>query len=308
MPDTPPQDILTLIVTWQGAESISRTVRSCCASGSDQRILIIDNASCDGTVALVEQLGLSNVTIFKLPANQGVARAYNIGLQEALGSKTKWLFILDQDSICHSRCPAILRQSGEKLIRSGEKVAAVCPTARCRAFPDVIHHPLFWTGRGLRAVDAPAVGDKPVAIDSAISAGTLYQTEALAAVDGFREDYFIDFVDHDCNLRLRNAGWSLWWERKAELYQRLGRVQRLVEEGLWIEHAPFRYYYMARNMTDGYRRFGGPRALASFLGEALGHMKRLRKYGANPRQSIFYLLKGIGDALIGKFGPLDSAP
>jgi rhamnosyltransferase len=145
-------------------------------------------------------------------------------------------------------------------------------------------------------------------VDSPISSGTLYRVDALKAIGGFNESYFIDFVDHDCHLRLRKAGFTLWWEKNAEMFHQLGAIQRMTDSGLWIEHEPFRYYYMARNMTEGHRRIGGLMSMLIFWRELSRHIFRLHSYSRHPYAGIYYILKGCFDAVIGKSGALASDP
>jgi rhamnosyltransferase len=68
-----------------------------------------------------------------------------------------------------------------------------------------------------------------------------------------RSDFFIDFVDHEYNLRLRRLGYQVAVVRKSLLYHRLGRPA-LVKRGLapprLRNYQPdWRYYYMSRNET-----------------------------------------------------------
>ncbi|MCP4689121.1 MAG: glycosyltransferase [Desulfobacterales bacterium] len=303
-------DVLILVVTYNGADTIRRTLLAC---RSDLQIrtspvLVIDNASGDDTVPIIESLDAGEIEVKKMPGNLGVAAAFNAGIQRAVQRGAKWLFILDQDSVCDARCLDILLQSAGELMDRGEKVGAVCPTARSRTLPGVIFYPYHWTGRGFTPVTGPGAThapDRPVSVDSTISSGALYRVEALASAGGFREEYFIDFVDHECHMRLRRDGWTIWWERSAELHHRLGKIQRMTDDGPWIEHEPFRYYYMARNMLDGLWRLGGAPALFRFAAELYGHVRRIRRHAEGSDEIIRYILKGLKDGFLRRTGPLD---
>lgn len=303
-------DVLTLIVTYEGAGTVGNLLRSfpVCSEGKTGPLLVIDNASEDDTISVVKSLSLPRLEILGMPKNVGVSRAYNIGIERACQMGAEWLFILDQDTVCGKSCLDRLLQTGQDLIKQGEKVGAVCPTAKSQLFPDQIHYPYQWTGYRLKPIllSESRSADDLIAVDSTINSGTLYRVEALASINGFREEYFIDFVDHECHIRLRQAGWSIWWDKRAVLFHQLGKMQKITAEGLWIEHEPFRYYYMARNMTEGYWRLGGLRAMIHFGYETYKHSKRLRRYGSAPGESIRYILKGIKDSILGKFGPLDT--
>jgi len=302
--------VLTLVVTYEGEETIRDLLQSflSCSEEKVCPLLIVDNASKDRTLSLVESFSLHDLEILRLPKNLGVGAVYNIGVQKARQLGVEWLFVLDQDSICGPRCLDALLQTAIDLVKNGQMVGAVCPTVKSQVFSDIIHYPYSWNGYRLESVPGTEgdLGDSPIPIDSTISSGTLYRVDALHAIEGFREEYFLDFVDHECHIRLRLAGWSLWWEKQAELYHKLGKIQKMTDEGIWIEHEPFRYYYMARNMLEGHWRLGGLKALINFGCEIYKHSQRLRRYGNAPGESIRYIFKGIKDAFLGKFGPLNT--
>ena len=73
--------VLALIVSHNGADSISDLLDSClCECAPHLPILVIDNASADASVVMVEDAGLSRLTLLPLSENIGVAAAYNLGI------------------------------------------------------------------------------------------------------------------------------------------------------------------------------------------------------------------------------------
>ncbi|OPL12213.1 MAG: hypothetical protein AVO38_04100 [delta proteobacterium ML8_D] len=303
------KDVLSLVVTYQGEETIPKLIESCLFETGYpvSRILVIDNDSSDETVNRLQSYRNGLLSVLEMPRNVGVAAAYNLGLERALDLGVSWLFILDQDSVCGKGLLAQLLKTGLCLKEEGRKVGAVCPMVKSIKFPDIIHLPYIWDSRGFIPVDVSMTsGDILVQIDSCLTSGTLYNVKALKSVQGFREDYFIDFVDHECHMRLRRQGWEIWWDRKCELLHNLGRRQKQTEHGLWVEHNSERYYYMARNMLNGHWHLGGWRASIFFLRGMLRHMVSILRYGEQPVKSYYYILRGILDALLGHLGPFDS--
>lgn len=304
--DGPRVEVLILIVTYNGAATILKTLKAALAAEGAAGVIVVDNASTDATLCLVKSLSGSRLRILSMGRNAGLGAAFNAGLNLACKRGAKWLYILDQDSEPAPGCLHRLLQTGEDLLSRFPSVAAVSPTVRCWTFPSVIHYPLVWNGRML----VPEIRGKKTAwveavqADSPISSGTLYRTAALRSIGGFNASYFIDFIDHECHLRLISAGYTLWWEKNAEIYHRLGQIQRMTENGLWIEHAPFRYYYMARNMTAGYWKFGGMVSVLLLWREIYRHVLRMRAHGRYPFRCAAYLLKGCLHALLGKSGRL----
>lgn len=299
------EKLLILIVTYNGVDTVADVLESCYQPGIE--ILVIDNASSDGTRELILKQRIPKLELIASPQNIGVATAYNLGLRQALKWGKAWILILDQDSCISRSAIQQLYETAQTLSDRGKPVGAVFPTIRSAHFPTVIHLPYYWTGKRLLQVTANEVMNDPVPVDSSITSGTLYRIEALLEIGGFCEPYFIDFVDHECHIRMRQAGWSLWWEPRVALSHRLGEIQKMTAIGLWIEHPPYRYYYMARNMTSGYWKLGGTKALFYFWLELARHMKRLYRYGRQPGSCYGYILKGVLDGLRGIDGPLDPA-
>lgn len=300
------QAILIAIITYNGQNCILETVKTLRAvSFNSYPVLILDNASSDQTVSLLESLEDPDLEIKQLGSNLGLGAAYNIALAEAGKRSFRWLFLLDQDSVCRPGCLESLYKQAEDLLHSQKKVGGICAAVYSRAFPDVIHLPYIWDGKSLKPIQR---SDKQniMQIDSSISSGTLYSVNALQDIGGFRADFFIDFVDHECHLRLKKAGWSMWCSWDAWIEHDLGNYQQMTAEGLWIEHEPWRYYYMVRNMVAGYRTHGGHRAMLRFIHEAWLHGKRLKKYGRAPNKCILYMFKGLVHGLQGRLGQLDT--
>lgn len=293
-------------MTHNGEDTIDNLFRSLPeAVGSIRfKTLLIDNSSSDRTVCLAKRQSASVHDIISLKKNIGVAAAYNLGLKEARARNIKWMFVLDQDSECASSCLCIMLNAANDLVKKYIQVGAIFPTVRSKKFPKIIHHPCKWKNSRLLPVIANGVTHAEISVDSSITSGALYNTEALESISGFREEYFIDFVDHECHLRMKFQGWSMWWVPEAELFHNLGCIQKMVDDRLWVEHKPFRYYYMARNMTEGYFRLGGLKSLFYFWKQTWTHARLLRKHSSNSSQCSRYLLKGILHALKNKNGPL----
>ena len=303
-------EVLILIVCYNGAKTILKTVQSCLITEKSVYVLAVDNGSTDATLTLLKTIEDKRFDIIPMGYNSGLGTAFNVGIRAAHDRGAKWLYILDQDSVPVAGCLEKLFQTAQDLLKHAPSVSAISPTVRCRAYPEIIHYPLKWNGKQLLPeiqVSRSSVSEA-VQVDSPISSGTLYRVDALTAIGGFNESYFIDFVDHECHLRLRKAGFTLWWEKSAEIFHQLGAIQQMTDSGLWIEHEPFRYYYMARNMTEGHRRIGGLGSMLIFWREIARHIARLHANSRRPYMGIYYILRGCFDAIIGKSGPLASDP
>ena len=92
------QEVLTIIVTYNGMQWIERCIRSVYASiGVDPAVIVVDNASTDGTPELIEKK-FPAVKLVKCAENQGFAKANNIGFRYALEYGFDYVYLLNQDA------------------------------------------------------------------------------------------------------------------------------------------------------------------------------------------------------------------
>jgi rhamnosyltransferase len=82
-----------------------------------------------------------------------------------------------------------------------------------------------------------------------ITSGSLVDVRLANAIGGFREDYFIDQVDHEFCLRARAHGYKVVISHKPVMTHSVGRLGgvRLPFLGVLPNHPPLRKYYIARN-------------------------------------------------------------
>lgn len=165
-------------------------------------------------------------------ANKGVAAALNQGLEYALQIGCKWLLTLDQDTRCYPDMVATLLQVQNA---SASKIAVIGGN-----YFDSQPQQLKVTVGG----EAEYLEQKTV-----ITSGSLIDTVASKAVGGFREDYFIDQVDHEFCLRMRAHGYRVVISRKPVMDHSVGSLGgvKLPYLGILPNHPPLRKYYIARN-------------------------------------------------------------
>ncbi len=293
-------------MTYNGADTVVDCLRSIASQlGSDDKILIIDNASSDNTAEFVRDSRINNMELIVLKENAVVAKAYNAGIEKASEKGFRWLFLLDQDSICMPNCFETLIGKGIELRSMNESVGVLFPTSRSISFNDIIYYPYLWNGTSFKPVNHTyQTGEEIIPVHSSISSGALYLVEALEKIGGFCEKYFIDFVDHECHMRLHKAGYGLYWIKKATIMHELGKAIKAKDGDIIFVHNPTRYYYMGRNMTSGYWNLGGYKALISFWHGSMLQLRRLKKVEWYPVKSFCFFIKGIIDACRRRYGPL----
>lgn len=94
---SPPAPIVTVIIAaWQAEATLARAIASVQAQSLPVEIIVIDDASEDGTAALAEAMARDDARLHVLrqPVNQGPAAARNRALDTA---RAPWVTVLDAD-------------------------------------------------------------------------------------------------------------------------------------------------------------------------------------------------------------------
>jgi rhamnosyltransferase len=296
MPDelTSGQDVCAIAVAYHpDAEFPLRSERILREVGA---LVIVDNGSGDAELEMLRELATNPlITLISNIDNVGVARALNIGIEQATKLGFKWALLLDQDS-------CIDDDMVQTLIAAGA------------AYPD--RDRLGVIGSGYRDVNSPLqeqkdeiVGDNWEEVASVITSGSLIPLKAHAAVGAFREEFFIDHVDTEYCFRARAKGYRVIRTRRPIMSHSIGAISRHEVLGIkkWtFNHAADRRYYIARNDTVMLREFGhyifGLWALKS-LGRCVRLCKRIALYEEMKTHKIIAVAQGWWDGVRGHMGP-----
>jgi GT2 family glycosyltransferase len=197
--------ITVIIVNWNGGEMLAECLRRLKAQTiQPARVLVVDNASSDGSVTGAGKL-TDDATVLRMNANLGFAAGNNRALAEC---DTEFVALLNPDAFPE---PDWL----ERLLaaaRLNADVAAFGSRQLCHDNPEVLdgigdnYHisGLAWRERyGIRQREKDLV---PREIFSPCAAAALYRRQAVVDAGGFDEDFFCYLEDVDLGFRLRLAG------------------------------------------------------------------------------------------------------
>ena len=113
MNDEVTNNILVIIVTYNGMKWIDKCFHSVISSSIKSDIFVIDNASSDGTPDYIAK-NFPTVLLTRSPKNLGFGAANNIGLQYAIDNGYDYVYLLNQDAW-------IKENTFEKLISTQKK-------------------------------------------------------------------------------------------------------------------------------------------------------------------------------------------
>lgn len=204
-PVRPPLGVVT--VTFN-AEDYLQAFLTCCLAQSDFELLVIDNASSDRTLAIVQQLGDARIHVAANSENIGYAAACNQGVRHfAQRGATEILFINNDTEFGVGLFAALVAQ------RRAHRADAVTP--RITYFDDPARdwyaggRFVFWKGfQGAHLSEKSRDKDcrhKPRWTEVAPGCCVLFAMDTFNQIGLFDAAYFVYFEDTDFFLRMRRA-------------------------------------------------------------------------------------------------------
>jgi len=203
------QTVAAVVVTYNRKQLLTECLDALLGqSVGIARIVLIDNASTDGTPEYLAERGyLANPKIdyVRSPDNSGGAGGFHQGLKRACEQGYDWFWIMDDDA---EPAPDALEIVQPWL--GGEYAAVANLKVGADGIPQYQHRGWFdddpFSEGLVRIIDQEAVKNKTLEIDHASFVGLLVSKVAVEAIGLPRAEFFIHFDDVEYCMRLRQFG------------------------------------------------------------------------------------------------------
>nr|WP_218849177.1 glycosyltransferase family 2 protein [Nocardioides perillae] len=293
---------MAVVVTFQRRALLERLLDTLEATPGLAGVLVVDNASTDGTGEWLAARPQGDVPVRHrtLATNRGGAGGFHDGLAWALEEGADLVWLMDDDGLPQPGCLATLLEHRDDLDFWG-------PAVVDEADPDRLVFPIRLPG-GTRVVhrtaevEAAARATGGLVPDAVIPFNGVLVTRALVERIGLvREEFFIWGDDHEYRLRAERAGARLATVAAARVHHpSVGDLGSPMAFGrTTYNHSPsdLKAYCMARNNLVNLRTYRGrPHALA-FVAKTLWFYTLTRRDPARLR----LMLGGMRDGLRGDF-------
>jgi hypothetical protein len=220
----PPQYAVSLVIV---SFNTRETLRECLQSvliemeKIEVEIIVVDNNSADGSAEMVEQ-EFPEVHLIRAGTNLGFGAANNLALQRARGG---YFVLLNSDAFFRPGALATaIREmddhpdcglAGGRLIGRDGRLQ---PSAR--SFPTILDDILVFTGLAARYPKSKFFGrsdrtwadpNEPAEVDWVPGAFCIIRPTALSRVGLFNPAFFLYFEEVDLCLRIKRAGYKIWY-------------------------------------------------------------------------------------------------
>jgi len=230
------ENICAVIITYQPDTEFINRLKNILRQFT--RAVIVDNSSHDKSLSILRSLSEANVHVIFNEKNFGIAKALNQGICWAKENSYKFVITFDQDSNIKE---GMFKGICEVWNSLDNRIAAL----------------------GVNHIDANSnkvylkkgsLKNRPYAFrKTVITSGSLINIANFSEVGPFREDFFIDGVDHEFCLRARNKGFKVAMILEPFLIHQMGKRKShhfpffrnaSVES---TNYNPQRWYFMTRN-------------------------------------------------------------
>lgn len=243
--------VFVIILNWNRKKDTLETLKSVSQSvikGFDLEIVVVDNASTDGSVAALRKLKTSSpkFKIIENSENLGFSEGNNVGMRYALKNGADYVVLLNDDTIVDKEMLIYLAEAANKY----EKAGAISPKIYfAKGFEyhkkrykkselgnviwyaggDIDWDNVYGSNHGVDEVDR-GQHNKVKDTDFATGACVLYKREVLEEVGLLDKNYFAYIEDGDLSQRIKKAGYRVVYYPKAKLWHKVSQSSGIGSE------------------------------------------------------------------------------
>jgi hypothetical protein len=251
------------------------------------QIIVVDNASKDGSAAMVEQ-EFPGIVCLRSEVNLGFGPANNLGFHSATG---RYIVLLNSDAflgegsleraVAHMDAAPSAGLGGARLVGRDESWQ---PSARM--FPSVLGDLIVLSGLAANFPKSRLLGrfDRTWAdpmeaadIDWVPGAFSILRAEALADVGPFDPRFFLYYEEVDLCLRIKQKGYSIWYWPDIVIVHIGGESSRQVRSLQLSRTGAQLTLWRMRSMLLYYRKHHGHSAWWAMMVEAAWYWLRSQR-------------------------------
>jgi rhamnosyltransferase len=201
------------------------------------------------------------------PSNIGVGKGLALAMEWAIEQGYDFLWAFDQDSIPSQNCLEILLTTYQQLFQDDYRIGIVAPTPIDTRTNQIILGARFNRDHFIGC--EPASLTHPYECDAPITSGSLINLTVAKTISPPRADLFIDGIDLDYGMRIKNQCFHNLIVPQAILHHNFGNpltVNFWGQQKIIQNYSALRHYYICRNHTYLARHYAqGKYRFSSYL-------------------------------------------
>lgn len=294
--------VCAIVVNWNRRRDTIACVASLQRSTYPSlRVIVVDNASSDGSVAALRE-AFPAIELISAPQNLGFVGGCQAGVARARALAAAYLLLLNNDAEIAADAVALL----VTVLQADTRAAAAGPTILYHDRPEVIWSAggaINWhTGNtqmvGLDALDQGQFGTAPRTVDFVSGCALLAPLAVFDRIGGFDARFFAYYEETEWCVRATRAGYAILHVPCAKAWH---KTAPSTQPASLLTH-----YYMTRNRLLFLAATGaGLRAWCHTLG--FEYLRTLLSWTLRPkwrtrRSHRTVMLRAIGDYFRGRLG------
>jgi GT2 family glycosyltransferase len=296
--------VVFIVLHYRGEENTAECVQSLCRMELPKKtivdIVVVDNNSPDPYHLPNTKCAIGDLTVIKNPANLGYSGGMNTGILFAFAKNADYVIVLNNDTVIDKHFLQVIIhrfRKDDKLMIIAPKILFFKGTEfHAGRYKDSERGKVIWYAGGLidwknvygfhRGVDE--VDRNQYASGKTIFASgccIAFRTDVLREVGIFDDAYYLYYEDIDLSMRLRRAGYSIFFEPEAILWHKNAK-------SAGGPGSPLQDYFITRNRLIFGMKYAPLRIKVSLLKESLGLILTGRKWQR----------RGVIDFFLHRFG------
>jgi rhamnosyltransferase len=261
-------------------------------------VIIVDNHSNEMALGMLRTLcEVGGIELIENKDNFGIATALNQGARRAIECGYTWALTLDQDSWPEADLVSTF--------------AEVYATHRDRQSIKIIGSNFRSPITSCSILYVKDTTSTSLETEAVITSCSLMALNVFEEIGPFRDDLFIDEVDHEYCLRLRSHGYKVIISCKPLVVHPLGN--QIEHKFLWknlvsSNHSPLRRYYITRNRLVLYKSYMRSESIwvRRSIYTAMIELIIITLYEKHKFKKLIAIMFGIWHAFSGRMGKLQN--
>ncbi len=212
--------VAVVVPNWNGKTMLVSCLKSLKMQSIKPIIIVVDNASLDGSVEEVEKK-YPDVILIKNSENLGFSGGVNVGIQYCIKENIDYVVLLNNDTRVEKNWLESLANKIDEKNKCGI-IASKVIQKDSKLIDNTGESFSVWGFPFPRSRNSES-SEKPILpLFGASGGSTLYSVKMLQQIGLFDEDFFAYYEDADINFRARLAGWGAVYAENAVAYHAIG--------------------------------------------------------------------------------------